>query len=117
LGIEAAIGAASIYLSSALCRLDIRDGGLAGAAIFLGIEGDLLALDQPTHSGALKRGGVDENILAAIVRLDKTEAFLVVIELHGSRIHGDILSLIEVHLNPSARDCAPCARVVDVWRV
>jgi hypothetical protein len=71
----------------ALCRLDIADGGLAGAAILLGIEGDLLALDQPRHPGALERGGMDENVLATIVRLNEAEAFLVIVEFHGARIH------------------------------
>jgi len=84
--------------ASALSRLDVADRDLAGATIFLGIEGDLLAFDQPTHSAALKRGGMDENVLAAIVRLNEAEAFLVVVEFHGARIHEDILSLIEVHL-------------------
>jgi hypothetical protein len=31
---------------------------------------------------------VDENILAAVVRLNEAEAFLVVVEFHGARIHG-----------------------------
>ena len=95
LEVEAApMGAASILVASALCRLDVADGGLAGAAVFLGVEGHLLALDEPTHSRALKRGGVDENVLAAIVRLNEAEAFLVVVEFHGARIHRSILSLI-----------------------
>jgi len=46
----------------------------------LNIERDLLALDQPAHSGAFKRRGVNENILAAIVRLNEAEAFLIVVE-------------------------------------
>jgi len=92
-------------LISASYRLDVANGDLARAAIFLGIEGDLLALDQATHSGALKRGGVDENVLAAIVRLNKAKTFLIVVEFHGARIHRNILSLIEVHLIPS-RACA-----------
>jgi hypothetical protein len=43
--------------------------------IFLGIEGNLLALDQLTRSGAVKRGSMDENILAAIVRLNEARPF------------------------------------------
>jgi len=87
LGIEAAQPGRLQLSAPALCRLDVADGGLAGAAIFLRVEGDLLALDQPTHSGALKRGGMDENVFAAIVRLNEAEAFLIVVEFHSARIH------------------------------
>jgi hypothetical protein len=83
-----------------LRRLDGAHGDLAAAAVFLSIEHDLLALHQPAHAGALERGGVNEDVLAAVIRLNEAEAFLVVIELHGARSHGDILSLIELHLNP-----------------
>jgi hypothetical protein len=55
------------------------------------------------HSGALKRGGMDENILAAIVGLNEAEAFLAVVEFHRAGIHKGILSLIEVHLIPGVR--------------
>ena len=67
--------------------LDIADGDLAGAAVFLGIESDFLAFDQSAHAGAFERGGMDENVLAAVVRLNEAEAFLVVVKLHGARIH------------------------------
>src|SRR6266481_7601277 len=63
-------------------HLDSRDGGLAGAAILLGIEGNLLTLAETAQAGALQRGGVDENVLAAIVWLDESEAFLIVVELY-----------------------------------
>ena len=76
-------------------------GDLAGAAIFLGVERDLLALHEAAHSSAFKRGGMNENVLAAIVRLNEPEAFLVVVKLHGTRCHCNILSLIWVHLIPS----------------
>ena len=48
---------------------------------------------SPAHAGALERSGVDENVLAAVIRLNEAEAFLIVVELHGARIHQDILSL------------------------
>ncbi len=89
-----------------LRRLDIGDGGFAGALVFRGVEGDLLALHQPTHSGALKRGGVDENVLAAIVRLNEAEAFLVVVEFHGARIHRSIPFADLGALDPKTRGCA-----------
>jgi hypothetical protein len=71
----------------ALRRLDVCHGDLAGAPVFLGIERHLLALDKPTHSGTLKCGGVDKNILAAIIWLDETKALLVVVEFHGAVSH------------------------------
>lgn len=98
-----------------LGRLDVADRNLTGAAIFLGIEGDLLAFDQSTHSGALERGGVDEHILAAVIRLNEAKAFLIVVELHGARIHKNILSLM--HVNPRPANARLEVRFVDVWRV
>src|SRR5262249_39996032 len=68
---------------------DGADRDLAGAAVFLGVEGDLLTLGQARHAGALERGGVDEHVLAAAIRLDETEAFLAVVELHGAVHHCD----------------------------
>ena len=60
----------------ALCRLDVVDGNLAGAAILRRVEGNLLAFDEAAHAGALKSGGMDEHVLAAVVRLDEAEALL-----------------------------------------
>jgi hypothetical protein len=80
----------------ALSCLDVADGDLAGSAVFLGIEGDFLTFGQATHSGPLERGGMDKHVLAAIIRLNKAKAFLVVIELHDAPIHKSNLSLIEV---------------------
>jgi hypothetical protein len=51
------------------------------------IESDLLALIEDTHPGAFHGADVHEDILAAIIRLDKAEASLVVEELHGSSGH------------------------------
>ena len=48
-------------------RLEIADRDLAGAAIFLGIEGDLLPFDKSAYSGALERSGVNEHVLAAVI--------------------------------------------------
>jgi hypothetical protein len=100
--------------SVTLHRLDVAHGDLAGTAVFLGIEGDFLTFDQAAHSGALERGSVDEHVLAAIIRLNEAKAFLIVVELYGALIHGEILSLIEVHLSPRRATARPEARV-DVW--
>jgi hypothetical protein len=82
----------------ALYCLDIADGDLPGASIFLCIESNLLSFDEPTHSGSLERGGMDENVLAAAVGLNEAEAILVVVEFHGTGIQLRILSLIQVHM-------------------
>src|SRR6266852_5265225 len=69
---------------------NVRDGGLAGAAIIFSIEGNLLTLAKAAQAGALQRCGMDENVLAAAVRLDESEAFLFVVELYGAVRHGRI---------------------------
>ena len=74
-------------------NLDVADGDLAGAAVLLRVERDLLTLVEATQPGALQGGGVDEYVLAAIVRLDEAEALLTIIEFYGARRHLDILSL------------------------
>src|SRR5215212_9933207 len=78
--------------------LDGVDGDLAGAAVLGGVEGDLLALDEAAQARALQRGGVDEHVLGAVVRLDEAEAFLVVVEFHGARNHRGSFSLA-VHVS------------------
>src|SRR3954468_13524409 len=87
--------------------LDGVDGDLAGAAVLGGVEGDLLALDEAAQARALQRGGVDEHVLGAVVRLDEAEAFLVVVEFHGARNHRGVLfaggagrRCLEESLNP-----------------
>jgi hypothetical protein len=75
---------------SSRCRLDsvqIVRRGLACLSIRDNVEGDLLSLVEDTHASAFDRADVHEDILAAIIRLDKAEAFLVIEELHGSLSH------------------------------
>jgi aryl-alcohol dehydrogenase-like predicted oxidoreductase len=74
----------------ALGELDRADGGLAVAGIVSRVESHLLTLAQASDAGALQRGGVDEHVLLAIIRQDKAEASLVIVELNGARIHGEI---------------------------
>jgi len=100
----------------ALSRFDIAHSDLAGATVLLGIERNLLALHQPAHSGAFERGGMNENVLAAVIRLNEAEALLVVVELHGARSHRSILSLIWVHLSPSHATACLELRIFDVWK-
>jgi hypothetical protein len=94
-----------------LRRLDIADGDLTGAAILLGIEGDLLALVEAAHAGALEGGGMDEHVLAAIIRRNKAEALLRIIELYGARVHGISFSLAWVQLNSGGLNEATCSSV------
>src|SRR5271166_95369 len=71
-------------IGQALDSLDVADRDLAGAAIFLSVKGHFLALDQSAQACALKSRCMNENILAAAVRLDKAETFLIVVELHNT---------------------------------
>src|SRR5258708_38521541 len=73
--------------------LDVADGDLAGAAVRLSVKGDFLTLVEGRDAGPLQSRGVDEHVLAAIVRLDEAETLLTIVELYGARVHGDILSL------------------------
>src|SRR3546814_3907843 len=81
----------------ALLDLDGADRQLAAARIGLGVELHLLALAQAVDAGALQGGGVDEDVLIAVFRLDEAVATLVVVELYGARDHGDFLSRSEEH--------------------
>jgi hypothetical protein len=74
--------------SSWLRGLNIADGDLAGTAIFLSVEGDLLTLVEGAHAGALEGCGVDEHVLAAVIWRNKAEALLIIIELYSARVHG-----------------------------
>jgi hypothetical protein len=77
------------------CRSDslqIVSRGLACSSIGNNVEGDFLSLAEGAHAGAFDRADVYEDIFAAIIRLDKAEAFLVIEELHGSLGHITLLS-------------------------
>src|SRR5262252_8448432 len=71
---------------------NVRNGGPAGPPVFLGIEGNLLTLAKTAQTGTLQRCGMDENVLAAAVRLDESEAFLIVVKLYCAVRHKRILS-------------------------
>jgi len=61
--------------------------GLAGSSICNNVKRDLLSLVEGMHTGAFDGADVHEDILAAVVRLDKAEAFLAIEPLHGSLRH------------------------------
>jgi hypothetical protein len=76
-----------ISAKGALGSRDGADSDLASAAIFLRVERDLLAFIQAAHASALEGSRVDENVLAAVVRLDEAEALLIVVKLNGTGLH------------------------------
>jgi hypothetical protein len=48
---------------------------------------DFLSFDETAKAGAIKRADVDEDILAAVFRLDESEALLAIVEFHGTCLH------------------------------
>jgi hypothetical protein len=80
--------------SLAVCwTVQIVRRGLAGIlSIGNNVESDLLSLVEGTHASAFDRADVHEDILAAIIRLNEAEAFLVIEPLHGSFCHIALLS-------------------------
>jgi len=77
----------------AVSRLDsaqIVGRRLTGPSISNNFERDLLSLTETLHSRAFDRADMDEDILAAVVGLNETEAFLATEPLHGSLRHGTL---------------------------
>ena len=61
---------------SALDLLEISRRFLPALAIVLKLEADFLTFPKVVHSGPLNRRNVDENVLAAAVRLNETKVAL-----------------------------------------
>ena len=99
--------------SLAVCRtVQIVRRGLARIlSIGNNVESDLLSLVEDTHASAFDRADVHEDILAAIIRLDEAEAFLVIEELHGSLGHMTVLSGTSV-----MRPHVSAASSFEIWR-
>ena len=99
--------------SLAVCRtVQIVRRGLARIlSIGNNVESDLLSLVERTHASAFDRADVHEDILAAIIRLDEAEAFLVIEELHGSLGHMTVLSGTSV-----MRPHVSAASSFEIWR-
>jgi len=51
------------------------------------VERDFLSLIEATQPGAFYSADVDEHVLAAVIRLDESKAFLAVEPLYGSLRH------------------------------
>jgi hypothetical protein len=75
-----------------LRRLKVVGRVLAGLAILDDVISDLLTIRERTHAGALYGRHVHEDIRAAIVRLNESEAFGGVKPLYSTSVHNDFLS-------------------------
>ena|SRR5215467_890615 len=78
-----------VYASSRLrsSSAQIPSRGLAGSSVGNNVKRDLLSLVEAVHPGAFDRADVHEDILAAVIWLDESEALLAVEPLHGSFRH------------------------------
>jgi hypothetical protein len=100
---------------SSRCRSDsaqIVRRGLACPSIGDNVESDLLSLVEDTHASAFDCADVHEDILAAIIRLDKAEASLVTEELHGTLGHMISSFQIRVVMRPHVS----AAGSFEIWR-
>src|SRR5919112_5390164 len=95
---------------SGLCRVEVTRAGsnrlqvagrlLARAAVRLHLIGDLLAFRQTPQAGTLQRGGMDEHVLAAMVRLNEAIALRFIVPLHSPSRHRQSSSSRQVRLRP-----------------
>src|SRR5258705_6913999 len=81
--------------------LQVLGRRLPGLTVVDDFEGDLLAFLELVEPSALDRADVDEDVLAAILRLDKSVALLGVEPLHGAFAH--FWSFIYVSFESHAR--------------
>ena len=63
----------------------------ASPAVCNDFKGNLLALVEGAHAGAFDGADMNEDILAALVRLNEAETLLVVKPLHSSRRSWEIV--------------------------
>jgi hypothetical protein len=82
---------------------------LAGSSIWDEVERELLPFIEGAQAGALDSTDMNEDVLAAVIRLNETESLLNVEPLYSSRAHGDILS----HVDIGTRTFATLSRLVD----
>jgi hypothetical protein len=100
---------------SRLSGLDVANGDLAGATVFLGVELHLLTFHEAAHASALEGRGVNEHILATVVGSNEAEAFLIVVELDGTGIH-ELSFLIDILSLASTCKTHTVALSIDFWR-
>jgi hypothetical protein len=77
------------------CRAQVSGRGLACSAISDKLEKELLSLIEANHAGAFDRADMHEDVLAAVIRLDESEALLAVEPLYSSCSHIASSSLSE----------------------
>jgi hypothetical protein len=82
---SAANGVNAIRLRS----LQINRSRFAWTAIGLGLESHLLAFVETAQAGTLNGADMHENVWAAVIRLNETEAFLIVEKLYCADSHDD----------------------------
>src|SRR5579871_4402128 len=87
-------GPASTSVVKSICCQRRRSGcaqilrrRLAGPSIRHKLKRDLLSLGKTGHPSALDCADMDENVLAAVIRLDEAKTFLAVEPLYGSLRH------------------------------
>src|SRR5258708_466850 len=78
---------------SVLGGLELAGGHLAATLVALELEGDLLAFVERSEARAFHGRDVDENVRAAVVRLDEAEALGGVKPLHGADGHGVVFQV------------------------
>src|ERR1700736_6130631 len=64
--------------------------GLSGPSIGNNLERDLLSLIEAVHPGAFDRADMHEDILAAVIGVNESEALLTVEPLDCSLHHGSV---------------------------
>jgi hypothetical protein len=62
-------------------------GRLAAPAIGDNVKGHFLTLVEAPQTSALYGADMNENVIAALIRLDEAKAFLAVEPFHGSGLH------------------------------
>jgi hypothetical protein len=90
------------FRNSASDGAKLIGGTLPGSPILRQLIGELLAFAQIRHAGAFNRADMDEHVLAAIIGLDKSKAFLHVKPFHSSDAHTMSLRLTSVYQAPFA---------------
>jgi hypothetical protein len=90
---------------------------LAGSSVCDDIECQLLSLVERAQAGTFDRTNVNEDILAAVVRLNEAKTFLAVEPLYSARTHENFLSLA-VHTSALAREASHAfARFLDFGKM
>ena len=73
--------------SASLAGLQLTGGHLAALLVTLELVGDLLAFVERAQTRTFDGGDVNEHIVAPVIGLDETEAFLAVKPLHDATWH------------------------------